>query len=147
MAKSRPKHRSKRYQGGGEASGMWEGPDTSRPSSFGAGFAQGMGAAAKVGAAGAALRNAMNKTGGGGGGGGGGGTNWDPFEGNTMQQSRRGGPTHPRGPKIGKEDGLIAAQKGEYVIRKKSAQKLGTKTLDHINRKGTLPGRMQGRGR
>jgi hypothetical protein len=42
------------------------------------------------------------------------------------------------GPKIGKDDGLIPAQKGEYVIRKSAVKKLGTKVLDQVNR-GKLP--------
>jgi hypothetical protein len=44
------------------------------------------------------------------------------------------------GPKIGKDDGLIPAQRGEYVIRKSAVKKLGTKVLDEIN-KGRLPKR------
>ncbi len=42
------------------------------------------------------------------------------------------------GPPIGKDDGLIPAQKGEYVIRKSAVKKLGTKVLDQVN-KGRLP--------
>jgi hypothetical protein len=42
------------------------------------------------------------------------------------------------GPSIGKDDGLIPAQKGEYVIRKSAVKKLGTKVLDQVNR-GKLP--------
>lgn len=59
--------------------------------------------------------------------------------GNPTAGVRKGGPirkTH--GPKIGKEDGLIAAQKGEYVIRKSAVKKLGTRVLSQIN-KGKLP--------
>jgi uncharacterized protein YdaT len=37
------------------------------------------------------------------------------------------------GPPIGKDDGIIAAQKGEYVIRKSAVEKYGTKFLDSIN--------------
>jgi hypothetical protein len=44
------------------------------------------------------------------------------------------------GPRIGKDDGLIPAQKGEYVVRKSAVNKLGTKTLNTIN-KGRLPQR------
>lgn len=44
-----------------------------------------------------------------------------------------------KGLPIGKEDGLIAAQRGEYVIKKSSVGKLGTKVLDHINKHGSLP--------
>jgi hypothetical protein len=67
----------------------------------------------------------------------GGGTG-DPMAGGG---SRKGGPikkTH--GPRIGKEDGVIAAQRGEYVIRKSAAKKLGTRVLSQIN-KGRLPER------
>lgn len=46
--------------------------------------------------------------------------------------------TRVAGKPIGKEDGLIAAQKGEYVIRKSAAKKLGTGVLNTINR-GKLP--------
>jgi len=42
------------------------------------------------------------------------------------------------GPKVGKDDGLIAAQKGEFVVRKSAVNKLGTKALNTINR-GKLP--------
>ena len=59
--------------------------------------------------------------------------------GNPTAGARKGGPIRRTvGPKIGKEDGLIAAQKGEYVIRKSAAQKLGTKVLNQVN-KGKLP--------
>lgn len=42
------------------------------------------------------------------------------------------------GPRIGKDDGLIPAQRGEYVIRKSAVSKLGTKALNTIN-KGRIP--------
>lgn len=42
------------------------------------------------------------------------------------------------GKPIGKEDGLIAAQRGEYVVKKSAVKKLGTKALNTIN-KGKLP--------
>ena len=42
------------------------------------------------------------------------------------------------GPRIGKDDGLIPAQKGEYVIRRSAVKKLGTKVLNQVN-KGKLP--------
>ena len=42
------------------------------------------------------------------------------------------------GPKIGREDGLIAAQKGEYVVRRSAVKKLGTHVLNQVN-KGKLP--------
>jgi hypothetical protein len=52
---------------------------------------------------------------------------------------RKGGKiARTAGPKIGKDDGLIPAQKGEYVVRKSAVKKLGTKTLNTIN-KGKLP--------
>jgi hypothetical protein len=41
---------------------------------------------------------------------------------------------------IGKDDGLIPAQRGEYVIRKSAVQKLGTRALSQVN-KGKLPAR------
>ena len=56
----------------------------------------------------------------------------------------RGGPIkRVAGKPIGKDDGLIPAQKGEYVVRKSAVNKLGTKALNTIN-KGKLPA---GRGR
>jgi hypothetical protein len=42
------------------------------------------------------------------------------------------------GKPIGKDDGLIPAQKGEYVIRKSAVKKLGVKVLNQVN-KGKLP--------
>jgi hypothetical protein len=54
--------------------------------------------------------------------------------------ARGGRIKHTSGPKIGKDDGLIPAQKGEYVIRKSAVNKLGTKALGQIN-KGKLPPR------
>ena len=42
------------------------------------------------------------------------------------------------GKPIGKDDGIIPAQVGEYVIRRSAVKKLGTKALDTIN-KGKLP--------
>jgi hypothetical protein len=42
------------------------------------------------------------------------------------------------GPKVGKDDGLIAAQKGEFVVRKAAVNKLGNKALATINR-GKIP--------
>jgi len=42
------------------------------------------------------------------------------------------------GPPVGKDDGMIPAQKGEYVVRKSAVDKLGTDTLDEVN-KGRLP--------
>lgn len=42
------------------------------------------------------------------------------------------------GPRIGKDDGLIPAQRGEYVVRKSAVKKLGTKVLNQVN-KGKLP--------
>ncbi len=44
------------------------------------------------------------------------------------------------GPRIGKDDGLIPAQKGEYVVRRSAVKKLGTPALNQINR-GKLPAR------
>ena len=47
---------------------------------------------------------------------------------------------HTAGKPIGKDDGLIPAQRGEYVVRKSAVKKLGTGVLDTIN-KGKLPAR------
>lgn len=43
------------------------------------------------------------------------------------------------GQKIGRDDGLIPAQVGEYVVKKSAVKKLGTAFLDQIN-KGRVPG-------
>jgi hypothetical protein len=47
---------------------------------------------------------------------------------------------HTSGPRIGKDDGLIPAQRGEYVVRKSAVKKLGTPALNQINR-GKIPAR------
>ena len=53
----------------------------------------------------------------------------------------RGGPIRRvAGKPIGKDDGLIPAQRGEYVVRRSAVKKLGEKALNTIN-KGKLPGR------
>lgn len=67
----------------------------------------------------------------------------DPLNSNDDTFSRGGRIKRTVGPRIGKEDGLIAAQKGEYVIKKAAVNKLGNKALATINR-GKLP---QKRGR
>lgn len=55
------------------------------------------------------------------------------------QQMARGGRIkHTSGPKIGKDDGLIPAQRGEYVVRKAAVKKLGDRAMATINR-GKLP--------
>jgi len=52
---------------------------------------------------------------------------------------KRGGEIrHVSGKPIGKDDGIIAAQRGEFVVRRSAAQKLGEKALNEIN-KGHLP--------
>jgi len=59
--------------------------------------------------------------------------------GNPTAGARKGGPIRKTyGPKIGREDGVIAAQKGEYVVRKSAVKKLGKHTLDQVN-KGRIP--------
>lgn len=45
---------------------------------------------------------------------------------------------HVVGRPVGKDDGMIAAQRGEFVVRKSAVKKLGTAALDEIN-KGRLP--------
>ena len=42
------------------------------------------------------------------------------------------------GPKIGKDDGLIPAKKGEFVVRKEAVKKVGLNALNQIN-KGRIP--------
>lgn len=53
---------------------------------------------------------------------------------------------HVAGKPIGKDDGLIPAQRGEFVVRRSAVKKLGVATLNEIN-KGHLPSshRMYGR--
>lgn len=64
-----------------------------------------------------------------------------------QESYKRGGPIRKTyGPKIGKEDGIIAAQKGEYVIKKSAVKKLGKKALDTVNR-GKIPSKGVSRGR
>lgn len=77
---------------------------------------------------------------------------FDELDDTTRDQNVRDGPrertqvgmkaggkvTKVAGKPIGKDDGLIAAQKGEYVVRKAAVKKLGTKTMDEIN-KGRIP--------
>ena len=51
----------------------------------------------------------------------------------------KGGPVKSvAGKPIGKDDGLIAAQKGEYVVRKAAVKKIGMPAMQAINR-GNLP--------
>jgi hypothetical protein len=65
--------------------------------------------------------------------------------GERMPSYRRGGAIkRTSGPRIGKDDGLIPAQRGEYVIRKSAVKKLGTKALGQVNR-GKLPAAKRGR--
>ena len=45
---------------------------------------------------------------------------------------------HVAGKPIGKDDGLIPAQRGEFVVRRSAVKKLGDKALNTIN-KGRLP--------
>lgn len=56
--------------------------------------------------------------------------------------------TRTRGPKIGREDGVIAAQKGEFVIKKSSVRKYGSAKLAEVNAgraKVTVPGKGRSR--
>jgi hypothetical protein len=65
-----------------------------------------------------------------------------------VDQTDKGRPTGPyaeggkikrtAGPAIGRDDGLIPAQKGEFVVKKSAVKKLGDATLEEIN-KGRLP--------
>lgn len=54
------------------------------------------------------------------------------------EHAKGGKVTHVSGQPVGKDDGLIAAQKGEFVVRKSAVKKLGIKTMDEIN-KGRIP--------
>jgi hypothetical protein len=58
--------------------------------------------------------------------------------------ARGGRIKHTAGPRIGKDDGLIPAQRGEYVIKKSAVKKLGSKVLGQVN-KGKLPAAKRGR--
>lgn len=44
---------------------------------------------------------------------------------------------HTSGPPIGRDDGLIPAQKGEFVVRKAAVKKIGVAALNEVN-KGNL---------
>lgn len=55
-------------------------------------------------------------------------------EDNEQGLAKGGRVTRPIGGKRGKDDGLIAAQKGEFVVRKSSAQKYGPKKMAAVNR-------------
>ena len=67
-------------------------------------------------------------------------------EGDPAGAARGGRIKRTVGPKIGKDDGLIPAQRGEYVVRRSAVKKLGTKALNTIN-KGKLPAKGMSRGR
>ena len=54
------------------------------------------------------------------------------------EHARGGKITEVAGKPIGKDDGLIAAQRGEFVVKKSAAKKLGLDVLNEIN-KGRLP--------
>jgi hypothetical protein len=56
----------------------------------------------------------------------------------TAGNARGGKIRRVAGKPIGKDDGLIPAQRGEFVVRKSAVNKLGTKALNTIN-KGRLP--------
>lgn len=55
---------------------------------------------------------------------------------NEQGLAKGGKVTRPVGGKRGKEDGLVAVQKGEHVIKKSSARKYGDKKMAAVN-KGT----------
>lgn len=61
--------------------------------------------------------------------------------GGNLPMARKGGTIkRVAGKPFGKEDGLIGAQKGEYVVRKAAVKKLGMPALNQIN-KGKIPAR------
>lgn len=110
------------------------------------GFMMGIGAGKAINDASQDSSKKQPATGGGGGGSGsgrgsGGAYNSGSFDDTAGQSLARGGKIkHTSGPKIGKDDGLIPAQRGEYVVRKSAVNKLGTRALNTIN-KGKIPGR------
>jgi hypothetical protein len=61
-----------------------------------------------------------------------------PTQDDPINSARGGKIARVAGKPIGKDDGLIPAQKGEYVVRKSAVKKLGTGVLNTIN-KGRLP--------
>ncbi len=54
------------------------------------------------------------------------------------EKSNGGKITEVAGKPIGKDDGIIAAQRGEFVVKKSAVKKLGSAVLNEIN-KGRLP--------
>ncbi len=54
------------------------------------------------------------------------------------EMARGGKITEVAGKPIGKDDGLIAAQRGEFVVKKSAVKKLGMAVMNEIN-KGRLP--------
>ncbi|HXJ61863.1 MAG TPA: hypothetical protein VNU68_34930 [Verrucomicrobiae bacterium] len=58
------------------------------------------------------------------------------------QKAKGGKVTKVAGKPVGRDDGLIAAQKGEHVIKRASAQKYGDRKMAAVNRgtaKVTMP--------
>lgn len=55
-----------------------------------------------------------------------------------VQRARGGEIKEVAGKPIGKDDGIIAAQRGEFVVKKSAVKKLGSAVLNEIN-KGRLP--------
>lgn len=139
-AKPKPKPRRMRgYDIGGQidmASGQYSGPTLSTDSlgrSISSGFAAGSQLGKSVNAAGKDDKKKPGDPG-------------DPpgtLDGQGLY-ARGGRIKHTAGPKIGRDDGLIPAQRGEYVIRKSAVKKLGTKALGQVNR-GKLPAAKRGR--
>lgn len=137
----RPMKKLRRFQSGGDIPAIMPGPNAQiyqpKTESMGSQIMSGI----STGLKGGAMYNQMTK------GGGGQKDTQAPDTEDVSGGSRKGGPIKKTyGPRIGKEDGIIAAQKGEYVVRKSAVNKLGKKTLDTINR-GKIPDKGARRGR
>jgi hypothetical protein len=119
----------KRFDAGGPVSG----------GSFGGGFAEGLSSAAQ---AYQTIKSATKAFGGdantSGSGSGPRGAGADPWDTSAEGKARGGKIKRVAGKRIGKDDGLIPAQKGEFVVRKAAVKKLGDKAMNTIN-KGRLP--------
>lgn len=51
-----------------------------------------------------------------------------------MGKAKGGKIAHTAGPKIGKDTGVIPAQRGEFVVKKSSTEKYGEKKMSAVNK-------------
>lgn len=51
-----------------------------------------------------------------------------------MGKAKGGKISHTAGPKIGKDTGVIPAQRGEFVVKKSSTEKYGEKKMGAVNK-------------